>query len=179
KLIDSAERLLRQVEGKEQITDDPGALLLGALAGEGVTREPAIWVEIQMTGTLRLIPDPETRTAIVSYYLDRASWSKTVEENFIPAVRDLRSLAWDILPVESFSNYFLSLRSGSEADSGVTGTTVMTRLSARDDTTYLLKRFIVTGTVAHVNLKRASEKTAALITQLSRKGHAKGSDSID
>ncbi|NND83212.1 MAG: hypothetical protein HKN50_12360 [Gammaproteobacteria bacterium] len=166
KLIDAATQLLQQVEGEGQITDDPVALLLGAIAGETVTREPVIWVEMQVTGTLRLIPNSKTRTAIVGYYLDRASWAKVIDENFVPAVRELRALAWDVLPVEVFPRYFQTLQSGAEFSSGVSRTSVMTGFQSRADTIYLLKRVIVTGTVARSNLKRGADKTTALIAHI-------------
>ncbi|NNE59403.1 MAG: hypothetical protein HKN35_00740 [Woeseia sp.] len=158
-LIDAASHLLRVIETGEP-HDDPGSLLVGAIIGEGLTRQAAVWEELQVTGALRLIPEQSARTAIVTHYLRRANQFKTIDENFIPAVRDLRALAWDILPIDSFAQYFQS------AQSGVPAATVVTRLQDREDAAYLLKRVIVTGTVARLQLKSAAASTAALLTEL-------------
>lgn len=160
RVIASASHLLRLVESSDEQHNDPASLLMSSMLGEGTTRQPAVWEELQMTGALRLIADQSARAAIVSHYLERANSFKTIDENFVPAVRDLRALAWEILPVESFQQYMTT------GQSGVPGTTVMARLHSRDDSAYLLKRVIVTGTVARLRLKDAAESTAGLLTEL-------------
>lgn len=160
RLIDSASHLLRLLESDEEQHDDPGGLLIASLVGESITRQPAVWEELQMTGALRLIPDPSTRSAIVTHYLDRANSFKTIDENFVPAVRALRALAWDVMPVESFRRYMTTKQSDAPAE------TVMARLKSRNDSVYLLKRTIVTGSVARIQLRDVSESTAGLLNEL-------------
>jgi hypothetical protein len=160
KLIDSASELLRLVESGDSQHDDPAGLLVASLAGEGLTRQPAVWEEMQMTGALRLIPKPSTRSAIVSHYLERTKQFKIIDENFVPAVRELRTLAWDLLPIESFGRYM------NTSQSGVPGPAFMAELRSRENSTYLLKRVIVSGTVARLNLDRAAKNAVSLLKEL-------------
>lgn len=156
----SATRLLLILASGEIEADDPGGLLMVAVAGEGVVRESAIWHEIQMTGALRLIPDPSLRSSIVSHYLVVAGKYRVIEENFVPASRDLRALAWDVMPVDSFSRFF------DTNNSGVAAQVVLEKLRARDDSTYLLKRLILTASVAGTNIEKALQSTTGLLGQL-------------
>ncbi|NND60577.1 MAG: hypothetical protein HKN49_09945, partial [Gammaproteobacteria bacterium] len=152
-LVESARRLLNTLNTPETQEPDPGGLLIGSVFGEGVTRQSAIWQELQMTGALRLIPNPDLRSAIVSHYLGQAGRYNVIDANFMPAVRDLRALAWDLMPIDSFQHYWKT------RESGVPAQAVLEKLRARNDAVYLLKRLIMTATVAQSNLERASEST--------------------
>lgn len=158
--IEAAEQLLRLVESGDEPHDDPGGLLVQSIMVEAVTRQPAVWTELQMTGALRLVPEPSTRSAIVAHYVDRANAFSAIEQNFLPAARDLRAVAWDVLPVDSFGRFV------NTGQSGVPAPTVIAQLRSRDDSVFLLKRMIVTGTVARVTLDRTAENVAALLREL-------------
>lgn len=160
-MIASASELLRALDGSDEDIDDLATLLMGSLFGEGITPDPVVWEELRTTGSLRLLPDAEVRSAIVSHYLDRAARFGTIDENFSPAVRALRALAWDVLPVQSFTTFFQTGRSG------VPDAIVLARLRDREDAEFLLKRLILTGTVARGNIRSLVGSTSRLLDQIS------------
>lgn len=162
-LIVSASRVLEALQSGEVDDIDMGSELLGSLFGEAITSEPVVWEELRTTGNLRLISDPTVRTAVVSHYLDRSSRLSMIDENFTPAVRGLRALAWDILPLGSFFSFF---RSGK---TGVPDGLVIRGLRRRDDAEFLLKRMVVTASVARRNLGLVVDSTGTLIRLLSER----------
>lgn len=113
-----------------------------------------------MTGALRLIRDPALRSAIVSHYLTLAVGYQIIDANFMPAVRDVRALAWDVMPVDSIGRYMRTKQTGVPPE------VVMQKLRARNDSAYLLKRLIATSTVAGINIDAASKSTRALLDRL-------------
>ena len=157
---ESAQRLLDTLNAPGSTEPDPGGLLIGSAFGEGMTRRSAIWQEIQMTGALRLIPDSGLRSVIVGHYLDQASRYAIIDANFTPAVRAIRALAWDVMPVDSFPNFFKNQKSGVAAQP------VLDKVRARSDAEFLLKRLILTATVADRNLDLSAQSTVELLAQL-------------
>lgn len=137
--------VLAAVQTGQTTSEDLAAQLMSAVRGEQVPRDPVVWEEIRASGNLTLI-DEAIRTRLVGHFLDRAAALRVIDENFAPAVRALRALAWDILPVETFRRFFISDRTGIPSDP------FLGQLTEREDAEFLLKRLIVTTQVAQRQL---------------------------
>ena len=114
-----------------------------------------------------MIDGASVRSAIVAHYLARQGRFRVVDENFVPALRALRGMAWDIIPMSGFGGFFRGDETGEPARrSGVPNSILLDGLARRDDAEFLLKRYIVTASAAGGNLRDQIAHTAELLRLL-------------
>ena len=162
-IAESASALLDMVRTGDP-TGHAGALLVDASVGEGLVSDPVVWEELRATGSLRLIRDARVRSGIVAHYLDRATRFRIIEENFVPAVRGVRAIAWAVLPI-GFTGAYLSSGQTVEPSEAV-----LERILAVDGTSFELQRVVATSTVARVHLLEVAASSGALLSLLEEGG---------